>query len=200
MGVRNYTYYDLTRSLCTSCLNLIDAKVVFQNDNVYLLKHCPTHGKEKVLVATDVAARGIDVPKVGLVVNYDVPNQDMVYFHRIGRTARAGAKGNAITLVSYSSVGDWNIIKKQIKTEMTDLNQKLGVEINIPDPLKRQVGRRIAPQIRSGYGRRDTRVRNFSSGGRRSGGHKRDAPARDQYKKKKFARSSYSKSSSRKRW
>ena len=54
MGVRNYTYYDLTRSLCTSCLNLIDAKVVFQNDNVYLLKHCPTHGKEKVLVATDV--------------------------------------------------------------------------------------------------------------------------------------------------
>ena len=124
----------------------------------------------------------------------------MVYFHRIGRTARAGAKGNAITLVSYSSVGDWNIIKKQIKTEMTDLNQKLGVEINIPDPLKRQVGRRIAPQIRSGYGRRDRRVRNFSSGGRRSGGHKRDAPARDQYKKKKFARSSYSKSSSRKRW
>ena len=39
-----------------------------------------------VLVATDVAARGIDVPKVGLVINYDVPNQDMVYFHRIGRT------------------------------------------------------------------------------------------------------------------
>ena len=153
-----------------------------------------------VLVATDVAARGIDVPKVGLVINYDVPNQDMVYFHRIGRTARAGAKGNAITLVSYSSVGDWNIIKKQIKTEMTDLNQKLGVEINIPDPLKRQVGRRIAPQIRSGYGRSNGRVRNFSSGGRRSGGHKRDAPARDQYKKKKFARSSYSRNSSRKRW
>ena len=54
-----------------------------------------------ILVATDVAARGIDVPRVGLVVNYDVPNQDMVYFHRIGRTARAGAKGKAITLVSY---------------------------------------------------------------------------------------------------
>ena len=105
-----------------------------------------------ILVATDVAARGIDVPRVGLVVNYDVPNQDMVYFHRIGRTARAGAKGNAITLVSYSSVGDWNIIKKQVKSDMTDLNQKLGIEINIPDPLKRQVGRRIAPQIRSGYG------------------------------------------------
>jgi len=61
--------------------------------------------KVDILVATDVAARGIDVPQVALVINYDIPNQDMVYFHRIGRTARAGAKGRAITLVSYSSVG-----------------------------------------------------------------------------------------------
>ncbi|SVC27200.1 uncharacterized protein METZ01_LOCUS280054, partial [marine metagenome] len=66
--------------------------------------------KADILVATDVAARGIDVPKVALVINYDIPNQDMVYFHRIGRTARAGAKGRAITLVSYSSVGEWNEI------------------------------------------------------------------------------------------
>ena len=159
-----------------------------------------------VLVATDVAARGIDVPKVGLVINYDVPNQDMVYFHRIGRTARAGAKGNAITLVSYSSVGDWNIIKKQIKSDMTDLNQKLGIEINIPDPLKRQVGRRMAPQIRSSYGRKDGKFRrSYGSGGRRTGGYKRngsarDGPARDQYKKKKFVRSSYNSNSGRKRW
>ena len=165
-----------------------------------------------ILVATDVAARGIDVPRVGLVVNYDVPNQDMVYFHRIGRTARAGAKGNAITLVSYSSVGDWNIIKKQVKSDMTDLNQKLGIEINIPDPLKRQVGRRIAPQIRSGYGGKFRR--SYSSGGRRFGGNNRnggarDGPARDQYKKKRFTQSSSSsrdgnrdgrRNPSRKRW
>ena len=161
-----------------------------------------------ILVATDVAARGIDVPRVGLVVNYDVPNQDMVYFHRIGRTARAGAKGNAITLVSYSSVGDWNIIKKQVKSDMTDLNQKLGIEINIPDPLKRQVGRRIAPQIRSGYGGKFRR--SYSSGGRRFGGNNRngsarDGPARDQYKKKRFTQSSSSsrdgsRNTNRKRW
>ena len=165
-----------------------------------------------ILVATDVAARGIDVPRVGLVVNYDVPNQDMVYFHRIGRTARAGAKGNAITLVSYSSVGDWNIIKKQVKSDMTDLNQKLGIEINIPDPLKRQVGRRIAPQIRSGYGGKFRR--SYGSGGRRFGGNNRngsarDGPARDQYKKKRFTQSSSSsrggnrdgrRNPSRKRW
>ena len=51
-------------------------------------------------------------PHVALVINYDVPNQDMIYFHRIGRTARAGGLGRAITLVSYSSVGDFNLIKK----------------------------------------------------------------------------------------
>jgi len=97
--------------------------------------------KAEILVATDVAARGIDIPQVALVVNYDIPNQDMVYFHRIGRTARAGAKGRAVTLVSYSSVGEWNEIKKQTKVIMTDLNEKLGIEIKIPDPLKRNTKR-----------------------------------------------------------
>jgi ATP-dependent RNA helicase DeaD len=62
----------------------------------------------------------------------------MVYFHRIGRTARAGAKGRAITLVSYSSVAEWEAIKKQTKVKMTDLNEKLGIKISIPDPLKRR--------------------------------------------------------------
>ena len=52
-------------------------------------------GKADILVATDVAARGIDVPRVARVVNYDIPIQEMVYFHRIGRTARAGGKGRA---------------------------------------------------------------------------------------------------------
>ncbi len=96
-------------------------------------------GKADILVATDVASRGIDVPQVALVINYDIPNQEMVYFHRIGRTARAGGKGKAITLVSYSSVSDFEMIKRQIKVDMTDLNKKMGIEIKIPDPLKRQI-------------------------------------------------------------
>ncbi|MDH5697720.1 MAG: DEAD/DEAH box helicase, partial [Nitrosopumilus sp.] len=83
-------------------------------------------GKADILVATDVASRGIDVPRVELVINYDVPNQEMAYFHRIGRTARAGAKGKAVTFVSYSSVGDWNLIKRQIKVPIRDLNQEMG--------------------------------------------------------------------------
>jgi len=122
------------------------------------------NGKVDILVATDVASRGIDVPRVELVVNYDVPNQEMVYFHRIGRTARAGAKGRAITLVSYSSVGDWNLIKRQIKVDLTDLNKEMGIEISIPDPLKRQV-----PSRR--YGGGSSRSGGYSRG--RTGGYGR---------------------------
>ena len=125
--------------------------------------------KVDILVATDVAARGIDVPEVALVVNYDIPNQDMVYFHRIGRTARAGAKGRAITLVSYSSVGEWNEIKKQTKVKMTDLNEKLGIEFKIPDPLKRRTNTR-RPFNRSKFPSRQS--------------HGRNRNARDQYDKR----------------
>jgi ATP-dependent RNA helicase DeaD len=127
-------------------------------------------GKADILVATDVAARGIDVPEVALVVNFDVPNQELMYFHRIGRTARAGAIGRAITLVSYSSIGDWKVIKQQTKVVMTDLNEQMGIEINIPDPLKRQVGPRRMGYQRSSYGQRR---------GRSSGSSHRSA--RDQY-------------------
>ena len=127
-------------------------------------------GKANILVATDVASRGIDVPRVGLVVNYDIPNQELAYFHRIGRTARAGAKGKAITFVSYSSIGDWNIIKRQIKVPIKDLNEEMGIKVSIPDPLKRQTSsRRFGSQQRGGYSR----------GGGRSGGFGRSDRRRD---------------------
>jgi len=135
----------------------------FRRDkSMYLFKK----GKADILVATDVAARGIDVPEVALVINYDVPNQDLVYFHRIGRTARAGGKGRAITLVSYSSIGDFQIIVGQTKVKMTDLNKQLGIEVKIPDPLKRETG-----QHRRGYdsGRRYGSGHRYG-GGRRYGG------------------------------
>src|SRR3989441_10869719 len=53
-----------------------------------------------ILVATDIAARGIDVEGIRMVVNYDVPQDAEVYVHRVGRTARAGAQGLALTLIS----------------------------------------------------------------------------------------------------
>ena len=126
-------------------------------------------GKAEILVATDVASRGIDVPQVQLVINYDVPNQDLVYFHRIGRTARAGAKGKAITFVSYSSVSDWNMIKRQIKVELTDLNKEMGIEVNIPDPLKREVTPRRHGQNRGGGSGRGRGRGGFGRGGSRGG-------------------------------
>jgi ATP-dependent RNA helicase RhlE len=62
-------------------------------------------GKIKVLVATDIAARGIDVDGVSHVFNYDLPNVPEAYVHRIGRTARAGRSGHAISLCDRSEIG-----------------------------------------------------------------------------------------------
>src|SRR6185295_20000136 len=57
-------------------------------------------GEAEILVATDIAARGIDVDGIRMVVNFDVPTDPEVYVHRVGRTARAGAQGLALTLMS----------------------------------------------------------------------------------------------------
>lgn len=152
-------------------------------------------GKADILVATDVASRGIDVPRVELVINYDVPNQEMAYFHRIGRTARAGALGRAITFVSYSSVGDWNLIKRQIKVPLTDLNQEMGIQISIPDPLKRQTpSRRYGGQSRSNYSRGG---RSGGYGGSRGGNPRDDRGGRKRTSDRDGDRNSYG---GRSRW
>jgi superfamily II DNA/RNA helicase len=62
-------------------------------------------GKTHVLVATDVAARGLDVSNVDLVVHWDVPTDSETYLHRSGRTGRAGKKGTAIVLIGQSDKG-----------------------------------------------------------------------------------------------
>ena len=54
MPEKNYTYYDFTISLCTKCLKKVDAKIIFEDDKVYMIKRCPEHGMEKVLIATDI--------------------------------------------------------------------------------------------------------------------------------------------------
>ena len=71
-------------------------------------------GKLKVLVATDVAARGIDVADVTHVINYSCPEDDKTYVHRIGRTGRAGATGIAITFVDWADVTRWKVINKTL--------------------------------------------------------------------------------------
>jgi ATP-dependent RNA helicase RhlE len=72
-------------------------------------------GLTPVLVATDVAARGVDVKDVGLVVNFDLPNEPESYVHRIGRTARAGAEGKAVSFCSEEELDFLREIEKVIK-------------------------------------------------------------------------------------
>ncbi|HSE08336.1 MAG TPA: DEAD/DEAH box helicase, partial [Nocardioidaceae bacterium] len=80
-------------------------------------------GKLKVLVATDVAARGIDVADVTHVVNYSCPEDDKTYVHRIGRTGRAGATGIAITFVDWADVTRWKIINKTLGLPFDELTE-----------------------------------------------------------------------------
>jgi len=71
-------------------------------------------GRINVLVATDVAARGIDIEAVTHVINYECPEDDMVYIHRIGRTGRAGASGIAITFVDWTDLARWKMINSTL--------------------------------------------------------------------------------------
>lgn len=87
------------------------------------------NGSDDILVATDIAARGIDVPAVGNIINYDIPEDPLVYFHRIGRTARAGASGKAISLVSSSRYEDFARILKRTELSVKRLNDEIGIEV-----------------------------------------------------------------------
>jgi superfamily II DNA/RNA helicase len=77
-------------------------------------------GKVDVLVATDVAARGIDVTGVSHVVNYQCPEDEKTYVHRIGRTGRAGSTGVAVTLVDWDDIPRWQLINKALDLGFTD--------------------------------------------------------------------------------
>jgi len=68
------------------------------------------------MVATDLAARGLDVPHIQHVVNYDLPNCPEDYIHRVGRTARAGADGCALNLISNHDQSKWDAIQRFIST------------------------------------------------------------------------------------
>ena len=132
-------------------------------------------GKVSVLVATEVAARGLDVDNVTHVVNYDCPEDEKMYLHRIGRTARAGRAGVAITFVEHQEVERANLIRRAI--DRTDLevvqtfstSPELTALFDLPEdvPWARSVARRRSPE--GGEGGRGGRGEG-GRGGRGDGG------------------------------
>ncbi len=100
------------------------------------------NGKIDVLVATDVAARGIDVEGVTHVINFQCPEDEKVYTHRIGRTGRAGATGTAITLVDWDEVPRWQLINKALALPFPDppetysTSPQLHADLGIPEGIK----------------------------------------------------------------
>lgn len=138
------------------------------------------HGKVDVLVATDVAARGIDVEDVTHVINYQCPEDEKIYLHRTGRTGRAGAKGTAVTFVDWDDMPRWGLINKALELGIpepvetysssphvrTDLDIPEGITGRLPEAQRTRAG--LAAEEIEDLG--ETGKHGSSSGGRGSSG------------------------------
>ncbi|MFG3504274.1 DEAD/DEAH box helicase [Streptomyces sp. NPDC047821] len=100
------------------------------------------NGKVDVLVCTDVAARGIDVDGVTHVINYQSPEDEKTFLHRVGRTGRAGRKGIAVTLVDWDDIPRWQLINKALGLDFNDpvetysTSAHLYADLDIPEGTK----------------------------------------------------------------
>ncbi|MDR3070288.1 MAG: DEAD/DEAH box helicase [Propionibacteriaceae bacterium] len=153
-----------------------------------------------VLVATDVAARGIDVTDVTHVINYECPDNEMTYVHRIGRTGRAGKDGIAVTFVDWADETRWKVISKTLKLPfeepaevystspefLADLKIPEGAKAYLRDPEEARAARlerEGAKDDRGGRsrGRSENRgrgERHGNAGRRNHDGQRSDAPAK----------------------
>ncbi|WP_425556303.1 DEAD/DEAH box helicase, partial [Kitasatospora nipponensis] len=93
-------------------------------------------GKVDVLVCTDVAARGIDVEGVTHVINYQCPEDEKTYLHRIGRTGRAGASGTAVTLVDWDDIPRWQLINKALELGFAEPEETYSTSAHLYELLK----------------------------------------------------------------
>jgi ATP-dependent RNA helicase RhlE len=118
-------------------------------------------GRIRVLVATDIASRGIDVSNIELVINFDLPDQAEDYVHRIGRTGRAGKSGKAISFVTPDQKRDLQIIERLIRTRIT------------VSPLPELPAHRVIPFVENDREDRRGGHGSYQRGGRSSGGYDR---------------------------
>lgn len=145
-------------------------------------------GRCKILVATDVAARGIDVPTITHVINYDLPKQAEDYVHRIGRTGRAGRTGIAITFAEVNEYVKVHKIEKYIGRKLPELTIE-GME-----PTRKRKSAGGKPKGKGGWGDRksggwrgDKKPAKEGFGGKSRGeGHKKDGFKKDGFKKDGF--------------
>ena len=144
-------------------------------------------GKKDILVATEVAARGIDVDDVTHVINYSVPEDEKAYLHRVGRTGRAGRLGIAVTFVDWEDLARWTHINLELKfgqpdpTETYSSSEHLFTDMNIPAGTKGRLKastRVEAPKSSRPQGQKGSRPsRGSDSKPERSGEKRPDRPA-----------------------
>ncbi|MEU1487642.1 DEAD/DEAH box helicase [Streptomyces sp. NPDC005752] len=135
------------------------------------------NGKVDVLVCTDVAARGIDVGGVTHVINYQSPEDEKTYLHRIGRTGRAGAKGIAITLVDWDDIPRWQLINKALDLKFPDPPETYSTSPHLYEDLGIPAGTKgVLPRTeRTRAGLRAEEIEDLGETGGR--GRKSAAPA-----------------------
>lgn len=108
-------------------------------------------GKKDILIATDVAARGIDVDDVTHVINYTVPEDDKTYLHRVGRTGRAGRNGTAVTFVDWEDMHKWHLIARALDmplepAETYSSSPHLYTDLDIPAGTKGRLNSTPSPR------------------------------------------------------
>ncbi len=149
------------------------------------------NGKVDVLVATDVAARGIDVDNVTHVINYECPDDEKTYLHRVGRTGRAGNSGVAVTLVDWEDIARWQMIDRALKLPFKDpietystsehvytgLNIPAGTGGTLPRAARKRAG--LAAEEVEDIGETGKKPK---SGGRREHGGKGHGKHKDEHR------------------
>ncbi|MFF2146682.1 DEAD/DEAH box helicase [Kitasatospora sp. NPDC058190] len=141
------------------------------------------NGKVDVLVCTDVAARGIDVEGVTHVINYQCPEDEKTYLHRIGRTGRAGASGTAVTLVDWDDIPRWQLINKALDLPFNEPEETYSTSPHLYELLKIAPGTKgVLPRserTRAGLGAEEIEDLGETGGrGSRSGRGGRSGPGR----------------------
>ncbi len=136
-------------------------------------------GKYRILVATDVASRGIDVIGIELVINYDIPDNSEDYVHRIGRTARAGANGHAISFVTSEQRRDLHRIEKLIRKSLPIS----PLPADLPAPTLRRNKQAGLPPSRAPH--------KFSSGGQQGSSHPHNRSHSGSSHPRSFSRNRY---------